>query len=1025
MAEQALYLRQPALSPDLSQIAFSYKGDIWKVASTGGRAVRLTIHPERDQRPVWSPDGRYIAFASQREGQSDIYYMPADGGSAKRLTYNTGADYPCDWSPDGMWILAETDRVNRPDLEEVPVSGGVPRPVTGVPEESEYFARYSADGHSIVYCDGSGATRWWWEGVKSGASGQVWILDHPSWPPKTRRVTPEGMQFLWPGFSGADVVATSNASGVVNLVRFKGGQGAPEPITQYTSSGVSWVSVSKDGSRAVFERNFRLWQIDLATDSVWEVVVEAPSDEVDLPRVEESIDGKIESFVLSKDGRKLAFVAGGEVYHMAAEKPKRAVRLTHTDAREYSPQFTKDGEHILYVSDRTGRQNLYSVDTRTGEEKTLTKFEKVDAARPQVSPRDGRVIFYLSNNAMASIKDDGSDLDTLLLGPYLDFPIETSQEFRLSPDGRYLAFSALGPDFNTDIWVHALEGDATVNMTRRSQNNHVPRWSPDGTWLTFQYSFNDQEQVYALRLLPKPPEFAETQLDSLYQPEKSEKKKDTTKTDSLPAVKIDFTDVRSRWQRIYPLAAAQSDLVATPDGKYWLMVVELPAGANIWKVAVDPESDDKPTQLTTGSARKSNLEVDGKSKWVYYIQDGKIGRVGMDAKDQELLSFAADYDYHPAERRKQKLTECWRMLSSYYYDPNMHGAKWDSLHQVFESILPHVALDDEWKELGRMFLGYLNSSHLDVYGGRPGLPQARQSGYLGLKFDPEAMNDGRYQVSRVVEGGPIDLAGDDVQPGAVLNRVNGVMPDSANSLDELLAGTIGKRVRMEFKSPKGDAFTVDVKPVSSGNEADLLYEEWVQDRRHLVDSLSNGRLGYVHIRSMNQPGLDRFQRELVDQSSTYEGLVLDVRFNGGGWISVHLLSMLERAPFLLRNFRGSQPTSESKMRSFALEKPGIMLMNQYSFSNAEIFAEGWRRLGMGKIVGYPTGAAVIGTAEYTLIDGSSCRRPSTGAFTLDMENLEGNPRKPDIQVFNTQADWTSGRDPQIEAAVTELLSELR
>jgi len=176
---------------------------------------------------------------------------------------------------------------------------------------------------------------------------------------------------------------------------------------------------------------------------------------------------------------------------------------------------------------------------------------------------------------------------------------------------------------------------------------------------------------------------------------------------------------------------------------------------------------------------------------------------------------------------------------------------------------------------------------------------------------------------------------------------------------------------------------------------------------------------------MGQTGLDRFEREFTDQTAGCEGLVVDVRFNGGGWISVHLLGMLERAPFVLRNFRGSQPLSETKMRAFALEKPGIMLMNQYSFSNAEIFAEGWRRLGLGKIVGYPTGGAVIGTAEYALIDGSFCRRPSTGAFTLDMENLEGNARQPDLKIFNTQADWVSGRDPQLEAAVKELLSELR
>ena len=216
-----------------------------------------------------------------------------------------------------------------------------------------------------------------------------------------------------------------------------------------------------------------------------------------------------------------------------------------------------------------------------------------------------------------------------------------------------------------------------------------------------------------------------------------------------------------------------------------------------------------------------------------------------------------------------------------------------------------------------------------------------------------------------------------------------------------------------------------VKPVSRSQANTLAYEDWVASRRRLVDSLSQGRLGYLHVRSMNQPGLDRFQRELVGQTSEREGLVVDVRYNGGGWIGVHLLGMLEREPFVMRNFRGGDVVSENKTRAYAVEKPMTLLINHYSASNSEIFAEGWRRLGLGPIVGYPTSAAVIGTAPYELIDGTICRRPSWGAWTLDLENLEGNGRRPDISVFNTLTDWNSGRDPQLERAVEQLLVELR
>jgi len=263
-----------------------------------------------------------------------------------------------------------------------------------------------------------------------------------------------------------------------------------------------------------------------------------------------------------------------------------------------------------------------------------------------------------------------------------------------------------------------------------------------------------------------------------------------------------------------------------------------------------------------------------------------------------------------------------------------------------------------------------------------------------------------------------------VEAGDTLTAVGDVSLGANVNLDSLLLGTIGDRLFVTFRG-RGDTHRVAVKPVSRSANRDLYYEQWVAARRRYVDSLSDGRLGYLHVRSMDQASLDRFMRELADQTANHEGLVVDVRYNGGGWIAVHLLGMLERQPYVLRNFRGSTTVSENKHRSFAVEKPLILLVNHYSASNSEIFAEGWRRLGLGKIVGYPTVAAVIGTSAYPLIDGTICRRPSWGAFTLDMENLEGNGRRPDIRIFNTQNDWLSGRDPQLKRAVEELLADLR
>jgi Tol biopolymer transport system component len=1018
-AEPARYMRHPALSPDRASVAFSYRGDIWRVAAAGGRAERLTVHPARDYRPVWSPDGRQIAFASDRDGETDIYLMPASGGPARRLTYQSGGDFPCDWSPDGRFILAEQTTLGRPDLTEVPVDGGAPQPVTGVPMEGEYFGRYSPDGKRIVFCDGGGYSRWWWEGNKSSRAGQVWTLERGSWPPKVARVSPEGAQFLWPGFAGDRIVCTGNQGKAANVVRLPAKGGDPVPVTSFADFGVRWLRTSNDGAAAVFERDMGLWFFDLATDSVRAIEVEAPSDWIASPAVFESVDGKVEEFALSHDGRKIAFIAGGELYLMPASEPKRARRLTHTDARERSCIFSPEDKRIAYVSDRTGRQNLYVVDTKDGAETALTQLADADVAKPQWAPGGEEIAFYIDNNRLARVPAGSGKIDTLLLGRYFDFPLEPTQEFRFSPDGRYLAYTAFGADYNSDVWIYALDGSRNENATRWSHANSAPRWSPDGRYLAFVHSHMDRSELYALKLERGPAEFVEARLDSLYEPEPA--KKPEREKDERPTVTIDFAEIATRWERILPMAAAQTEPVQTPDGKYWVFLVDLPGGVNVWKAPVRADADSKPEQLTRGEKAKRGIVVSPDSKTVYYLEGGRIGQVGLDGKDAATLKFAADYDYRTAARYEQKLGEVWRMLGNYFYDRDLHGSDWNGLYAYYARALPHIALEEEFRELAREFIGHLNASHLDVYGNREG-SSGPASGYLGAAFDPRALTRGAYVISQIHAGGPLDLPEVGVAAGDTIVAVNGVSLASA-PLDSLLIGTVDRRTMLGVR--RDGERTVAVKPVSRSAASDLDYEDWVATRRKLVDSLSGGRLGYLHVRAMNQPALDRFQRELTDQTTHYEGLIVDVRYNGGGWIAVHLLGTLERQPFVLRNFRGADAVSENKTRAYAVEKPMILLINHYSASNAEIFAEGWRRLGLGKIVGYPTSAAVIGTAEYGLIDGTFCRRPSWGAFTVDMENLEGNGRKPDIAVFNTLADWNAGRDMQLERAVTEMLTELR
>ena len=1018
-ADPARYMRHPSLSPDNHWVAFSYRGDIWRVAASGGRAERLTVHPDRDMRPIWSPDGTQIAFASNREGQHDIYVIPAAGGPARRATFHSADEFPCDWSSDGAFILIERYGIWRPDLFELPLAGGPARPVTEVPGEAEYSARYSHDGKEILFCDGRGYINWNLEGSKSSRAGQLWTLKRGTWPPEVKRITPEGTQFLWPGYTRNGIVATANTTLPPNVARLAN-DGTPTALTTFSDDGVQWLRVSRDGTRAVFEQGLKLWQIDLRNDSTSEISVEAPSDWIREPRQQKSIDGKIEQFTLSADGNKIVFAAGGDLYLIPSDDPDMAKRLTATDARERFPAFSPDGKTVAYVSDRTGRQNLYSVDTRSGEEVTVTSLSDADIARPQYAPDGSTIAFYLSNNRIARISPDGGKIDTMLIGSFFDFPLESTQEFRFSPDSRYIAYTAFGRDYNTDIWVYALEDGTNINTTRWSQYNYDPHWSPDGAYLSFTHQEMRANDIYSVRLEQVAPEFAEARLDSLY----DDSDEDDEADDGTPEVRIDFDGIQQRWNRVMPIAGEQAELIQTPDGKSWIFAANVSGSDQIWKTPVDSDSDDKPKQLTSGSGSKSQLAISPDSKTVYFLSGGKINKVGIDGKEQSKLSFKADYDYRVAAQNRQKLNEVWRTLGNYFYDPELHGAAWDQLLAKYTQALPHIALEDELRDLLKEFIGGLDASHLDIYGGRPGLSASRQTGFLGVTFDSRALRKGRYVIGEILSHGPLDEADTPAQPGDTLIGINGHTIDSSTDIDTLLYGTIGDRVILTLRSGAGEK-DVAVKPVSSGANRTLWYNAWVDGRRRYVDSISSGRLGYMHIRAMNQPALDKFKRELISQTSDHEGLVIDVRYNGGGWIAVHVLGMIERQPFVMRNFRGANIVSENKSRSYAVEKPMILLINHYSASNSEIFAEGWRTLGLGKIVGYPTPGAVIGTSAYPLIDGTICRRPSWGAFTVGMENLEGNGRQPDINIFNTQHDWISGHDRQLQRATEELLGELQ
>lgn len=364
------------------------------------------------------------------------------------------------------------------------------------------------------------------------------------------------------------------------------------------------------------------------------------------------------------------------------------------------------------------------------------------------------------------------------------------------------------------------------------------------------------------------------------------------------------------------------------------------------------------------------------------------------------------------------------MLNEYFYDSTFHGADWAAARAKYEPVLDDVSTETEFENIMFELFGELRASHLWIYGNDPTPSELIQTGATGLWIDYRTLErNGRYKIDRVFTGSPADLAG--VKPGQYLRSINGITLSGETDMYRLTAGSIDRRLTLGVSdTPTGEVREIFVKPISIMAEREFWYDDWVVQRRAMVDSLSGGRLAYIHIPEMSERSLDDFTVELVAIAESKEGLIIDVRDNGGGNTAVHLLGMLVKSPYILRAFRDTPTTSENKMRSKAVEKPMVLLINEYSGSNSEIFAEGFRKLGLGKIIGTATSGGVIGTSSYTLIDGTRIRRPSTGSYTTDMKDTDLYPRQPDIYIENLPDDFINGRDPQLVKAVEELLKTL-
>ncbi|MDT8340922.1 MAG: S41 family peptidase [Longimicrobiales bacterium] len=1051
---------QPAASPDGRRVAFVSGGDIWVVDAAGGGARLLVAHPAEDTRPLFSPDGRYLAFESDREGgDADIHVLELETGVVRRLTFYDDSESLDAWSRDARFLYFTSSRRDpggQSDVYRIPVAGGTPVPVTDDRYAAEYHAAPSPDGERLAVVAGGRMAlgQWWRRGSSHIDETAIWLREGGE-EARYRRIV-EGGKNLWPRWSpdGDALVFMSDRGGAENLWTVTAAGEALTPLTAFTDGRVLWPDLSVDGSLLVFERDFGIWALSAGGEPApLDIRLEGAVSERVTRRL--SLDRGFSDLALSPDGLKVAFIARGEVFAAGLEEAGEAVRVTRTPAAEGSVAWAPDSRRLAYVSLRSGVPALYLYDFATGEERTLT--DGGDAAAGDLTPRfspDGARVAYVRGGRELRVVELETGEDRRLADAQLwRHPFEPAEPLAWSPDGRWIAFFATDRRLFTNAWAVLSEGGEPRPLTRLANGSAGSlAWAPDGErfYLDSQHR-TTTGQLLEVDLVPRTPPFREERFEALFR-EPAEPAAPPTpgarsgprgagtrpggsaggegEGDSEPVpVRIDFQGIGER-VRSLEVGVDAGVLALSPDGGTLVFTASAEGRTNLYAVPVDPEDDGARVarQLTATAGAKGRPWFTPDGREVVYLDGGRIRRVPVASGSDRPVAVTAALEVEVGALRMAAFRQGWRYLQEHFYDPRHHGVDWEAVGEAFAPRIAGARSDGEMARLMNLMVGELDASHLGYSppgGGGNGAGGGRPpaTGDLALRFDPAALErEGALVVAEVIPLGPGALAG--VRRGDRLRALDGVDLAPGINLNRLLEGRTGDRVRVTLER-SGEAVEVEARPVSQGQARQVAYRAWVASRRAFVDSVSGGRLGYVHMASMSWGAYQQLLVDLDAGNHAREGVVVDLRGNNGGFVNAYALDVFARQGYLTMEMRGYPETNaRSVLGQRALEAPTVLVVDRNTLSDGEDFTEGYRALGLGRVVGEPTAGWIVFTWNLPLVDGATFRIPRSRIRGVMGDDMERAPRPVDVLVPRPPGETAAGRDAQLEVAVRALLAEL-
>ncbi len=1059
--ENPNWLRHSSISPDGKEIVFTYKGDLYKVASSGGNATQLTFHNAHDYKAIWSKDGKQIAFASNRYGNFDIYVMDAKGGNAKRLTFHSSNEIPFSFSADNKDIIFGTQRQDhvkhrqyptgsQPELYSVPATRGRVRQLFTIPAEA---VQVSKNGKTMLYHDKKGGENEWRKHHKSSITRDIWSYNTDN---KTHKmITSFEGEDRQPIFSEDEksMYYLSEKSGSFNIHKMN--LNTPSQHQQITSFKLHPVRFLSMGNGTLsFGYDGELYTMKEG-EKPKKVKVTIRTQSIHNNDKFISINGGVNEMAISPNGKEIAFIARGEVF-VTSVSESFTKRLTNTPERERFVTWSPDGKSVVYSSERNGKWSIYKTEKVRKEEpfffaSTLIKEtpiieNKSDNYLAKFSP-DGSKIAFVEGRRTIKVMDLKSKKQVTLLTPKDLFHMRDGDKYYTwSPDSKWLLIGWGKTLSNSEVLLMAADGSKRINLTESGYSDYYPKWVNGGKqmlWFsnrnglksyatsgrsqTDVYSmfftqdawdkFNLNDEDFKLMEAIKAEQKKNKDKNTSKKDKKEDKKKKTDKKKEVKPLTFDWESMKDRTKRLTIHSSSLGDAVLSKKGDILYYLARFEGKMNLWSTNLRTKETKMVMRL---NANFGSLQWDKQMKNLYLLSSGRISKIAPAKKSKKGVKINGEMLFDTNAEREAMFDHVWIRTNAIFYHPDFHGINWSKMKKEYQKYLPSIGNSFEFTEMLSEMLGELNVSHAGA-GYRTSINNADATASLGIFMNYDHKDDG-ILIDEIIKDGPLDKSTFNIKAGMIIEKIDGITIDKNVDVAKYLNRKARKFVLLDITDPKTNKKqTITVKPISRGQEGRLLYKRWVKINEKEVDRLSNGKLGYVHIPGMSDGPYRSIYKDIMGKFFERKGMIIDTRFNSGGDLVADLAMFFTGVPFISYETEakvvGGEPTSR-------WTKPTLTMFNESNYSDGHCYAAGYTDLKIGKTVGMP----VPGTCSFAgwegLPDGSYWGVVPVSAKDKSGRWMENNQTEPMIKVKNMPGIIDNGRDQQLERSVQEMLKDL-